>query len=131
MDGKVIIKDGDVIDKAMLETLRPIFADGYNVKDITINEELDQYNKVQTIKIYDPKDEKKVITVIGNDQSIDSKRLTISDVYAATSYYLNLLAGFGNVDEIDHLGNRRVSRSSRSVPPWLLPAQPVPVPAEP
>ena len=106
--GKTIIKDGDVIDKAMLETLRPIFKDGYNVKDITINEELDQYNKIQTIKIYDPKDEKNIITVIGNDQSIDSKRLTISDVYGATSYYLNLLAGFGNVDEIDHLGNRRV-----------------------
>ena len=108
VDGKVIIKDGDVIDKVMLETLRPIFKDGYNVKDITINEELDQYNKIQTIKIYDPKNEKNVITVIGNDQSIDSKRLTISDVYAATSYYLDLLAGFGNVDEIDHLGNRRV-----------------------
>ena len=106
--GKTIIKDGDVIDKAMLETLRPIFKDGYNVKDVTINEELDQYNKIQTIKIYDPKDETKVITVIGNDQSIDSRRLTISDVYGATSYYLNLLAGFGNVDEIDHLGNRRV-----------------------
>ena len=106
--GKTIIKDGEVIDKAMLETLRPIFKDGYNVKDVTINEELDQYNKIQTIKIYDPKDEKNIITVIGNDQSIDSKRLTISDVYGATSYYLNLLAGFGNVDEIDHLGNRRV-----------------------
>ncbi len=50
----------------------------------------------------------RVITIIGNDQSIDSRRLTISDVYGAVSYYLDLLDGFGNVDEIDHLGNRRV-----------------------
>ena len=50
----------------------------------------------------------KTITVIGNDQTIDVKRLTISDVYASISYYLNLLHGVGNYDEIDHLGNRRV-----------------------
>ena len=105
---EVICKKGTVIDKTMLETLRPVFADGYNVIDVRINEELDQYGKVQTVKVYDKKDEKKVITVIGNDQTIDSRRLTISDVYAAVSYYLDLLAGFGNVDEIDHLGNRRV-----------------------
>ena len=45
---------------------------------------------------------------LGNDQSIEVRRLTISDVYAAVSYYLNLLEGVGNFDEIDHLGNRRV-----------------------
>ena len=105
---KVICPKDTVIDKTMLETLRPVFADGYNVKEIRINEELDQYNKVQTVKVYDKNDESKTITIIGNDQSIDSRRLTISDVYGAVSYYLNLLAGFGNVDEIDHLGNRRV-----------------------
>ena len=108
VDKKVICEEGTVIDKTMLETLRPIFADGYNLKSVRINDELDQYDKVQTIKVYDKKDEKRIITIIGNDQSIDSRRLTISDVYAAVSYYLDLLDGFGSVDEIDHLGNRRV-----------------------
>ena len=108
-DGKeVIVENGTVIDKVLLEKLRKVFAEGYNLKEVTINEELDQYNKVQTVKVYDKKDDKKVITIIGNDQSIDSRRLTISDVYGAVSYYLNLLEGIGNVDEIDHLGNRRV-----------------------
>ena len=108
VDKKVICEEGTVIDKAMLETLRPIFADGYNLKSVRINDELDQYDKVQTVKVYDKQDEKRVITIIGNDQSIDSRRLTISDVYSAVSYYLDLLDGFGSVDEIDHLGNRRV-----------------------
>ena len=108
VDKEVICAKGTVIDKAMLETLRPVFAEGYNVKEVSINEELDQYNRIQTVKVYDKNDEKKVITVIGNDQEIDSRRLTISDIYASVSYYLDLLAGFGNVDEIDHLGNRRV-----------------------
>ena len=108
-DGKkVICASGTVIDKTMLETLRPIFQEGYNVKEVTINEELDQYNKIQTVKVFDPANEGKIITIIGNDQTIDSRRLTVSDVYGAVSYYLNLLTGFGSVDEIDHLGNRRV-----------------------
>ena len=48
------------------------------------------------------------MVLIGNDQTIDSKRLTISDFYASCSYYFNLLEGVGNFDEIDHLGNRRI-----------------------
>ena len=48
------------------------------------------------------------MVLIGNDQTIDSKRLTISDFYASCSYYFNLLDGVGNFDEIDHLGNRRI-----------------------
>ena len=34
---------------------------------------------------------KNKLIVINNDQTIDEKRLTISDVYASVSYYLNLL----------------------------------------
>ena len=107
-DGEVIAKDGEVIDKKRLEELRPYFEKGLNVKEVTINEELDEYNKVQEVLVYDPNDKSKKIKIIGNDQTIDSKRLTISDVYGAVSYYLNLLANIGNIDEIDHLGNRRV-----------------------
>ncbi|MDD5979528.1 MAG: DNA-directed RNA polymerase subunit beta, partial [bacterium] len=108
VDGNVVVEKGTVITKDVLEVLKPIFANGYNVKEVKINEELDNYNKVQTITIYNPSNKKKKITVIGNDNTIDVKRLTISDFYAACSYYLNLLDGVGNFDEIDHLGNRRV-----------------------
>ncbi len=107
-DGKkVLFEKGTVVDKDVLEKLRPVFEKGYGVKEVKINEELDSYNKVQIVKIYKPGTKEKMI-VIGNDQSIDSKRLTISDFYAACSYYLNLLQGVGNFDEIDHLGNRRI-----------------------
>jgi DNA-directed RNA polymerase subunit beta len=77
-------------------------------KEVPVNEELDTYNKVQIIKVYSKLNPDLVINVIGNDQTIDVKRLTISDIYASVSYYLNLLEGVGNYDEIDHLSNRRV-----------------------
>ena len=107
-NGNVVVSDGTLITKEILEQLRPIFAAGYNVKEVTINEELDEYNKVQTVKVYDKKDDSKVIEIIGNDQSIGIRRLTISDIYASISYYLNLHDNIGSDDEIDHLANRRV-----------------------
>ena len=108
VDGKVIVENGTVVDKDVLETLKPIFASGYGVKEVLINEELDSYNRVQIVKVYSKKNPDKIVKIIGNDQTVDLKRLTISDVYASVSYYLNLHEGIGSYDEIDHLSNRRV-----------------------
>ena len=107
VDGEVKCAKGTVFTKALLEDLKDVL-DNYGIKEVSINEELDNYNKVQEIKVIDPSDKKKKLIVIGNDQTIDEKRLTISDVFASVSYYLNLLHGVGNFDEIDHLGNRRI-----------------------
>ena len=107
-ENEVVISKGTKITKTNIDVLKKALLSGFGITDVKINEELDEYNKVQIVKIYDPSDKKKVISIIGNDQTIDVKRLTISDVYASVSYYLNLLHGVGNFDEIDHLGNRRI-----------------------
>ena len=107
-DGVIVLEKGTQITKANLDVLKAALNAGFGLQEVTVNDELDSYNKVQVIKIVDPTDKKKKLIVIGNDQSIDVKRLTISDVYASVSYYLNLLHGVGNYDEIDHLGNRRI-----------------------
>ena len=108
VDGEVKVEKGTLITKEILESIKPIFQNGYNTKEVLINQDLDQHNTIQTVKVYSPIDKEKEILIIGNDQSLTIKRLTISDFYAATSYYLNLLEGIGLIDEIDHLGNRRV-----------------------
>ena len=108
VNGEVIAKDGDLITKELLEKLKPIFKEGYGKKEALINNELDTYGDVQIVKVYSKLNPEKVVKIIGNDQSIDIKRLTVSDIYASLSYYLNLLEGIGSFDEIDHLSNRRV-----------------------
>ncbi|MGI6329481.1 MAG: DNA-directed RNA polymerase subunit beta [Bacilli bacterium] len=107
IDGNIIVKKDTVITKEVLEILKPYLKAGYGTKKVKINNELDQGNIVQILKVYAP-GTKKVITIIGNNQKETLKRLTISDIYASISYYFNLLNGIGNLDEIDHLANRRV-----------------------
>ena len=105
---KVVVESGTVVTKEILEQLRPLFANGLNIKEVLINEELDDYNKIQTVKVVDPLDEKKTFTLIGTDGSVDVRRLTIPDVYASLNYYIGLHNNIGSDDEIDNLGNRRV-----------------------
>ncbi len=108
-DGKeVLFKKGTVITKEILPQVKELFAKGYGETEVKINTELDDHDKVQIVKIVNPENTKENLVVIGNDQSTVVKRLTISDFYALTSYYLNLLHGVGSFDEIDHLGNRRI-----------------------
>ena len=108
VDGKLIAKIGDEVTKELLNTLKPVFENGYGRKEVLINHDLDTYDTVQVVKVYSKKDRDKIVNIIGNDSEIDIKRLTISDIYASVSYYLNLLEGIGSFDEIDHLSNRRV-----------------------
>ena len=108
-DGKsVVVEKGTEITKDVLEKIKPILKNGFGVREVLINTELDTYDKVQVVKVYSKVNKDKIVNVIGNDYTAEIKRLTISDIYAATSYYLNLLEGIGNYDEIDHLSNRRV-----------------------
>ncbi len=50
----------------------------------------------------------KLVKIIGNDSTEDSLHITLADIFASASYYFNLYDGVGNIDDIDHLGNRRL-----------------------
>ena len=53
-------------------------------------------------------DQTEVVKVIGNNHTETRLHITMSDVLATVSYYMNLYQGVGNIDDIDHLGNRRL-----------------------
>ena len=108
-DGKkVVAAKGTVVTKEVREAIRPLFENGGRLKKTIINEELDNYDMIQEVLVYDKENPEKVIKIIGNDPATDVRRLTIPDVYASVSYYLNLHDNIGSTDEIDNLGNRRV-----------------------
>ena len=45
-----------------------------------LNKELDDHTNVQVVSIYSPVEPDKIIKVVGNDQSLEVKTLTISDI---------------------------------------------------
>ena len=108
VDGEVKFTDGTLLTKDVLLELEKYLKDGYGRCEAKINTELNDKNIIQVLYVYSPLDPKKKVKVIGNDQELDVKTLTISDFYASVSYYLNLMDGIGHDDEIDHLGNRRI-----------------------
>ena len=110
-DKEVVLEKGTVITKDNLNVLKDALEAGFGIKEVPFNAALDEVIpvcNVQVVKVYDKNDPTKIVKIVGNDQTLTVKRLTISDIYASVSYYLNLLGGIGNFDEIDHLSNRRV-----------------------
>ncbi len=93
---------GEVLDK--LKTARPAFRQKLDLGN-TLCE--DPYNEVLMVTVV-KHDESQDVKVIGNDQRETSLHITMSDIIAATSYYLNLYQNVGTLDDIDHLGNRRL-----------------------
>ncbi len=78
-------------------------------KDAYLKEASGVYAEILDVYVYDDQDEKSnTIRVIGSDQREESEHVVLSDIIASISYYLNLYEGLGHVDDIDHLGNRRL-----------------------
>ncbi len=79
-----------------------------NVKlsDLHIHE----YVNYEVLKsIVDTTEEKKLHDVIKERiEELIPKHVTTEDIIASISYLLNLDHGIGNIDDIDHLGNRRI-----------------------
>ena len=107
-NGDVVAAKDTPITKKKKKKIKPVLKAGFGVHKVSIHEELDSYNDIQEIKVYDKNHPDKVIKILGVLDTVEEKRLTIPDIYASINYYLTLHAGIGNTDEIDNLGNRRV-----------------------
>ncbi|MFA5480981.1 MAG: DNA-directed RNA polymerase subunit beta, partial [Bacilli bacterium] len=109
-DGEVAFQKDTRLSKEDVDHLRDIefFEKGAHQKTLKINKELDKYGIVNIVKVYvgDKKDQ--TANIIGTDLNLTIARVTISDIVATFSYFMNVIDGFGDTDDIDHLGNRRI-----------------------
>ena len=130
--GEVFVQAGEVITE---EVARNIKNSGINVVDVKVGErtvrvigngtvdihavlptvDLSSLNIKEEVNyqilqnIIENTDEKDLVKVIGEriDELIP-KHITTEDMIASISYLLNLSHSVGNVDDIDHLANRRI-----------------------
>ena len=125
IDGNVVCTKGTVITNEVIDILRPVFEAGAHTVEMKTNPRLESNGVLQVVHVYVDESRTKVMKVIGTDLSLNCKYVTISDMIAAYSYMLNLvdifnsydlapedrvshMARIGLLDDIDHLGNRRV-----------------------
>ena len=108
-DGVLYFAKGHTLSQADVDELHnmELFDTNY-VVNLSINTALDSHNKVNIVKVYADDTRERIINIIGCDLTDISSTVTISDIVAFFSYFLNLMDDIGTTDDIDHLGNRRV-----------------------
>jgi len=69
-----------------------------------------ELTKIEVLEVFsrNNNDELVKVKIIGNHSFEDKVHIVPSDIIASISYYLNLFDGVGSLDDIDHLGNRRL-----------------------
>ncbi|MEG0704331.1 MAG: DNA-directed RNA polymerase subunit beta, partial [Carnobacterium sp.] len=109
--GEIIAEKGTLLDRDMINKLSPFIDAGINSVTLYPSDEgvVPEPFTIQVVQVVSPKDPDRIVNVIGNgDVSTDIKNVTSADIISSMSYFFNLQEGIGNVDDIDHLGNRRI-----------------------
>jgi len=106
--GEVVAKAGSVIENEVFNTLNKARAAFRS--EVDLHKTLDDNNPFCEILYIDVvhEDKTETVKVIGNDHRETALHVTLSDILATVSYFINLYSGVGNLDDIDHLGNRRL-----------------------
>ncbi len=109
-NGEVRYEKDTLLTKEMVDALEDeaFFEQGAHEVALKVNEKLDTHNIVNIVKVYSNEQKKSVSNIIGTDLNLKISRVTISDIVAIFSYFLNLQDGFGVTDDIDNLSNRRI-----------------------
>ncbi|KRL97841.1 DNA-directed RNA polymerase subunit beta [Liquorilactobacillus satsumensis] len=110
--GEIIVNKDTVLDKHVMEKLAP-YLERNDFKTVVFHpsEEGVVTNPMtlQMIKVYSPNDPDRVVNMIGNGNiDLKFKHILPADIIASMNYFFNLQEGIGVVDDIDHLGNRRI-----------------------
>ncbi len=90
------------------------FEKGAHLAKIPVNPDLNNgidFTFVNVVKVYKNEEtlnKNEICNIVGTDLHLTTSVMTISDIFAIFSYLLNVIDGFGETDDIDHLGNRRI-----------------------
>ncbi|WP_373752048.1 DNA-directed RNA polymerase subunit beta [Jeotgalibaca porci] len=109
--GEIIAEKGTELNREVMDRLVPYLDNGLNEVILQPSEDgvVVEPVRIQVVKVYSQVDPEKEVNIIGNGEvDTEIKNLTTADVFASINYFFNLSEGLGNIDDIDHLGNRRI-----------------------
>lgn len=112
--GEVLAAKGTVVNNEVMDVLKDYLdRDDFKTVTYTPSEEgaIPEPVTVQEIKVFSREIPDREIKLISNGHiAEDVKCITPADIIASVNYFLELQEGVGNIDDIDHLGNRRIRR---------------------
>ncbi len=96
-----------VLSNGMVDLKNFVSAEVYDAVCDVVNENVDF--KLLTYILEDAKDDEDLKqTLIEKAAELIPNNITLNDIFASLNYFMGLAHGVGNVDDIDHLGNRRI-----------------------
>lgn len=112
--GEVLAAKGTVVNNEVMDALKDYLdRDDFKTVTYTPSDEgaIPEPVTVQEIKVFSREIPDREIKLISNGHiAEDVKCITPADIIASVNYFLELQEGVGNIDDIDHLGNRRIRR---------------------
>lgn len=111
VDGKVVLAKETEITKENLAKVVEALDNGAMQKTIKFHPELQSSkNKIQSIKVFTDSNMNETLVMIGIPETKDKSVtvLSVPSILATMSYAIGLVHDIGEIDDIDHLGNRRV-----------------------
>lgn len=112
--GEVLAAKGTVVNNEVMDVLKDYLdRDDFKTVTYTPSDEgaIPEPVTVQEIKVFSREIPDREIKLISNGRiAEDVKCITPADIIASVNYFLELQEGVGNIDDIDHLGNRRIRR---------------------
>jgi DNA-directed RNA polymerase subunit beta len=109
--GEILAEAGQVVDRRLLDQIVDKLDKNVGFQTHRVSGGVFESDEIrlQSISVYSPSEDGRVVKIISNgniDKSV--KHITPADIIASISYFINLMHSIGDIDDIDHLGNRRL-----------------------
>ena len=96
-----------IVGNGMVD-IRGYVPEDMDVEKLGINEQVRFGVLAEIIEQADGDDEKLGQLIEERAEELIPKHITLEDIFAVVGYFINLNEGIGDIDDIDHLGNRRI-----------------------
>ncbi len=111
MEAAVRKEEGDGVIKVVgsgMVDIHGYVPNDMDVEALGINEQVRFSVLAEILEEADGDNEKLAELLSQRSDELIPKHITLEDIFAVVGYFINLNEGIGDIDDIDHLGNRRI-----------------------